>query len=370
MNSPTSVIADESRLLQLHELECAYLRAQSAQREAQACADVEGEADAWLALSNAQIAISEIRAALASAKRAAELYCRLGDLPGQVRALTATAYTATLLRRNTEALETAFLGAKLNDQLPNGPSRVASYTYLGVSLLWTYNYARADQVLKAAIWLADELEEVKVAVHPRVNRACAEVLYQLARRAQKNQAPRVTRLAGLIEDYQRLVEPVPALAHEETDSLALVLADWCAALCAVWADDVDLAKTYAQRCGSRTAQLPKPTWHSAMALWARAEISWHEQDWPAAEAYIQDFVTQAEACENEQLVAQGYLVQNQIFAAQQKYDQAHRSLCWLRSRDLAVQREIVDHAEELAAIRLDLILNTHSSCVAGVEGRG
>ena len=114
--------------------------AQSALRLAEECGDRLHEARSLAFLGHCDRLSSRFRRAHDSSQRAAHLFKILGDVSGEMLALSTQSYAASCLGRNEDAVEAALLCVSLGDQMSGGPQQVCAYNNLGVAYFWSRGF--------------------------------------------------------------------------------------------------------------------------------------------------------------------------------------------------------------------------------------
>lgn len=178
--------------------------------EALASADVRLRAPAHLfAAFGARLQVSH-NLAFDHAQKAALLFNQVGDITGEVQALTAQSFAASDLARSAEAVESALLATKLAESLPPGLPAVLAHNYLGVARFWSEQWDAADLAFARALELAQRCHPPLPCIEPAVNRVAALSVRLLLRRLRAETVSAAQQAADTADLEERL-RAMPAL---------------------------------------------------------------------------------------------------------------------------------------------------------------
>lgn len=180
--------------------------------EAMASADARLQAPAHLfAAFGARLQVSH-HLAFDHAQKAAHLFKQVGDITGEVQALTAQSFAASDLARSAEAVESALLATKLAESLPPGLPAVLAHNYLGVARFWSEQWDAADLAFAQALGLAQQCDPPLESIEPAVNRVAALSLRLLLRRVRAEAVSAAQQAADTADLEERLHEMVAHVA--------------------------------------------------------------------------------------------------------------------------------------------------------------
>jgi len=163
------------------------------------------------------------------AQKAAHLFRQVGDLTGEVQALTAQSLAASALARRAEAVESALLATRLAESLAPGLPAVQAHNYLGVAMFWAEQWDTADAAFARALDMAAQCEPPFPALEPAVNPVCAMGVRLILRRARGACVSAEVQAADLAELDRRaraaahhvkrwIADPVSRPASETADA--------------------------------------------------------------------------------------------------------------------------------------------------------
>ncbi len=301
-------------------------------RRARSTSNRELEGMALTTLSLTERASNRFGRAQNLAQRAAPLMRIFGDIRKEITALTVLAHASTLLARDEEAVDAAFLALSLAEELGEPRLVATCQNYVGISCLWNHDFERADQALLTAIALvAEESDDASAALQPKMNYALSACIRFNAERYRFGTRPDPTELLRRVEAFLPALEgPLPAVMLPADRQSLHDLACATAALARVWSGDVD-----SDRLASRSPTAAQPRgivahlfWH-----WAATEHAWACQSWEQAHEQVTALIARASDTNFEQMAMVGQLLRRQIYVEQGRLDAALAEEAALRERE-------------------------------------
>lgn len=326
-------------------------------KAAEALANPRYEARALLCLAHCDRMLSRYRRAHRASGRAAHGFQLLGDVSGEVMALSTHAIVSVTLGRNEEAVEAALLGVRLCGFLEQAEHSVLAYNALGVAHLWSLDFERAEAALRSAIDIATQSAPPLGTFGPQVNlwwtallRAFHERYYigassDLATLRQRREAVIAVLAAGE-------AEPADSGTHVTTE--AVLQFGLCLEQC--WYGRIGQALLDVQVLAQWALRYGTVTWLSALECWARAEIAWAQARWEQAMQQAAAMIDIAVQVEHEQLACLGHLLSSQLYVAQGLHGQALDEMRRLRLREQLIRSDALETRARVVEWQVDLRL--------------
>lgn len=328
--------------------------------------DLRQEAEALLRVARADATVSRLRDAHQAAHRAAHLFDAVGDLRGEIRALTGFSNAASCLRHNDSALSAALLATRLAAAFPPERMRTAALDALGVALMANGDFAAADEALLEGAAIAAQAGDRSAEFHPRLNRCYAHIVRAIIEQHLYGHPPDAHPLSEALADCQRL-EQAGGVRQLASDADPTSRALMCFAECfaASWRGDVPRAEARAADVAAWASRHARTTWLRALAMWAQCEVAWRSGALSRAENAVRCMIDTAIAVEHEQIARTGYMLASQILDAQGRSREALAELRTLAQRDIEIRREGLEHHERVAGWQIEL--RTRSQQVRELE---
>ena len=319
------------------------------------------EAKALLCLAHCDRMLSRYRRAHRASQRAAQGFQLLGDTSGEVMALTTHALVAINLGRNEEAVEAALLSVRLSELLEKDEHSVLSYNALGVAYFWSNSFDKAEQALHTAIRIAEHASPRQSTFQPHINLWWAQVIRIFTERYFEGELPALAlmrvRWQSVIQRHrQDHADALPQGANATTEAVYR----FGASLDACWHGQLEQASAAADSLTDWAHRYGSLTWLAALEAWARAEMAWVRQDWPAATRYAAKMIEIAVTVEHEQLACLGHLLASQLFAAQGAQARALEELRRLRLREQLIRGDCLQSRETVIDWQVSLRLHQQS----------
>ncbi|MEO5733960.1 MAG: GGDEF domain-containing protein [Rubrivivax sp.] len=325
--------------------------AQSVLIAARSTGDLQLEARALSCLARSDSLGSRLRRAADTARRAAQLFQRLGDAEGETVVQNTLSHACMLLGRNDEAIEAALLSASLGDAAQPTAAMVAAHNCLGMAYCWSGNHDRSNAALDAAVHMAARCTPALSPYPSRLNQLWVEAARLADLRYHSGSMGGLQPMGRLIQECRRLEQLGVHSASGAAERPAMrTISTSMKGLFAAWRGDVANARLYADRAlGSLGGTV---TWLDALARWVVAEGAWSEGDWAAAEHGFEEMRASAVTAEHEQLACLAHLLQVQVLELQGKHARACTEMRLLRARERRALAEGVASRE--AAVRWQL----------------
>ncbi|MEO8546483.1 MAG: GGDEF domain-containing protein, partial [Burkholderiaceae bacterium] len=301
------------------------------------------------------------RRAHRASQRAAQNFQLLGDISGEVMALSTHAIVSVTLGRSEEAVEAALLSVRLSQFLEHPEHSVLSYNALGVAYFWSHGFEKAEQALRNAIEIADQAEPRLSTFQPKVNLWWTELLRVFHERYYIGAFAGLDKLRLLREAIIALIASGDAgggTAGTHVTTEAVLQFGLCLEQC--WHGrigqallDVEVLAQWAQRYGT-------VTWLGALESWVRCEIAWAQADWGRAMQEAAKMIDIAVQVEHEQLACLGHLLSSQMYVAQGFNGEAMDELRRLRLREQLIRSDGLETRENVVEWQVDLRLRQQS----------
>jgi diguanylate cyclase (GGDEF)-like protein len=326
--------------------------------DAEAAGESCVQAKALALLAHSDRLTSRFRSALDSSQRAAFLFRICGDVTGEVGALATQSHAASSLGRNEEAVEAGLLAVHLANQFHALPQLAISYNNLGVAYFWSRDFENASMSLSRAVVLADQCGSKVVAIHPRLNRVCAETLRLITHRFHLGTLPD----AKHILEWMNFCSPI---AGEDTfaglaegmraslKSLQILFV----ALAKCWSGDLVGASADADSGLAWANRFPTMTWLHAFERLVRTEISWAQGELQDALRFAREWLALSAQIEHEQLACLAHLVISQLYELQGHHIEAVAELKTLRLREERIRIDSLQSRSRVVAWQIDIRQN-------------
>lgn len=343
-----------SDALNAGDFESAQLLARSVLAQAEERDDVLMQAKALSLLADRDRLLSKCRRAHDSSQRAAYLFRVVGDIRGEVAALTTLSHTASNLGRNEDAVEAALLGVRLAEKLPPGLHSATTQNYLGVAYLWSRNWERARMAFDAAIQATKACVPMASPAQPLLNQCMADLFRYSGERAQSGSPMPVGVLEVLAGRFEQIAadESVQALSLSGQATFDCLLRCGLAIVYA-WLGKLEKAARLLDVAREIMKRTHTKTWLKVFHAWAQAELAWKSGDFATAERAAAQMVQAATDAEHEQLACVGQLLWIRIAEAQGRYAQSLEELHRLRSREQQIRAEAIQSRERAVQWQLD-----------------
>lgn len=352
-----SLLRDAHAALDRGDVQSGRATSQKVLKAAEGLANPRYEAKALLCLAHCDRMLSRYRRAHRASQRAAQNFQLLGDISGEVMALSTHAIVSVTLGRSEEAVEAALLSVRLSQFLEHPEHSVLSYNALGVAYFWSHGFEKAEQALRTAIEIAEQAEPRLSTFQPKVNQWWTELLRVFHERYYVGAFTGLDKLRVLREAIIALIASgdaggVTAGTHITTE--AVLQFGLCLEQC--WHGrigqarlDVEVLAQWAQRYGT-------VTWLGALESWVRAEIAWAQADWGRAMQEAAKMIDIAVQVEHEQLACLGHLLSSQMYVAQGLNGEAVDELRRLRLREQLIRADGLETREKVIEWQVDLRL--------------
>lgn len=316
--------------------------------------DLLAEAKALCILADRDRLASKYRRAHDSSQRAALLFRLVGDVEGEVAALTILSHVAANLGRSEDAIEAALLSARLVERMPPGLQRVAAYNYLGVAYLWSRNWELTRQALDAAIQTSDENHLEAGTAWPRLNQCLADMFRYTEEHSESGSVHQIQALREIAGRLSQIAEGKVgrALSVSYQDTLEY-MSRMALVIISSWLGETDKAGYLLEAAEKFLDSGPIKTWLNVFHSWARTELAWKSGDFASAENAAAEMVQVATDVEHEQLACVGQLLVVQIAEVQGKHVQALEALRSLRKREQMIRAEAVQSRERAVQWQLE-----------------
>jgi len=325
--------------------------AQSVLITAKASQNLHLEATALACLAHCDRVTQRLRRSSETARRAAQLFQRLGDTEGETMALNTLSHACMLLGRNDESVEAAMLSVTLCDSTAPTPTTVVAHNCLGMAYCWSGNFEKANASLETAIHLASRCARPMSPYQPKLNQLWVEAARLADERYQTGAMLSLARMESLVRECRR---------HERSGEqltfmpgmlpIAGTISVSMKGLYSAWQGKLDNARIYADRAiGSLGGTM---TWLDALVRWVLAELPWAQSDWAGAEASLVEMRTCAIEVEHEQLACLAQLLLIQVFELQGKTEMAKVEARSLRARERRIAAESMNGREALVKWQL------------------
>lgn len=314
-------------------------------------ADLDLEARALSCLAHCDRIGSRLRRSSEASRRAAQLFERLGDVPGEANALATLTHVLMLLGRNEEAVEAALLCVRLCEKLPAQPLTMLAHNCLGLAYSWAGDHDRGDASLEMAVQVAQRCVPPLSIFQPRLNQVWVEASRLLDERFQTGGMKSLARVEALLAECEQLEAAgyaQPVLPGLQSMARSISLAS--SALVAVWRGDLAQAEV---RIAEASQSLGKvTTWLDSFVRWCAAELAWARKDWVRTEIELNEMKKLALVVEHEQLACRAHLLLIQVYELQEKNAEARSEHRALRRRERRVVSEGMAGRESLVSWRL------------------
>jgi len=325
--------------------------AQSVLIAAKTRGDLHLEAKALACLAHCDRVTQRLRRASDTARRAAQLFQRVGDVEGETIALNTLSHACMLLGRNDESVEAALLSVALcGVEAPTSTTTVA-HNCLGMAYCWSGNFEKANTSLETAIHLAARCAPPMSTYPPKLNQLWVEAARLVDERYQTGIMADLRRMRELVRECRRLerlgeeLSFMPGmLPSVRTISVSMK------GLYSAWAGETENARVYAERAIGTLSGTT--TWLDALVRWTLAELAWAQADWNVAESALVEMRTCAIAVEHEQMACLAQLLLIQLFELQGKTKLAQLESRSLRSRERRMASEAISGREILVKWQL------------------
>ncbi len=344
-----------SQLLEAGEVEPARSLASSVLKAAEDGGDRGLQAHALLALAQFDRVLGRFRRGIDTAQRAVALFQLEGGIAGEAQALSLLAHTYSILGRDAEAVEAALLSVRLGELLPPGPQQVNFYNYLGVAYLWSKAFSSAEVALRESERLALLHAPQCDVLLPRANLAWLEVMRLFKERYFNSELPATDVLRQRLVQCKALIgdgAPFPLLPGVR--AVLQRFARFAQALCACWEGDLDQAEAHWQAAQHLSQRAHYAQIANVISHWVRAELSWAQRNFAAAEREALVLITLAGQAEFEQMVYVGHVLMVQIHQSQGRYVLALEQERTLRRRELRIRAGILDSRQGVVQTQLDM----------------
>jgi tetratricopeptide (TPR) repeat protein len=314
--------------------------------------------------------LSKCRRAHDASQRAAYLFRLVGDIRGEIGALTTLAHVASNLGRNEDAVEAALLGVRLAEKIPPGLHRVTANNSLGVAYLWGRNWDRARVAFDDAIQASKACVPAASPAQPVLNQCLADLFRHFSERVGSASRTAGHFLRGLAERFEQLVD-----AEDQALSLAGQTTFDCLsrlglAIVYAWLGELAKAKRLLDLAQAIIDRTRCRSWLDVFHAWGLAELAWKSGNLPIAQKASADMVEWATGAEHEQLASVGRLLSIRLAEAQGRYLQSLDELHRLRGHEQGVRAEALQSRERSVQWQLDargqeaclwrLTVDTHS----------
>lgn len=325
--------------------------AQSVLIAAKASMDLHLEAKALACLAHCDRVTQRLRRSSETARRAAQLFQRVGDTEGETMALNTLCHACMLLGRNDEAVEAAMLSVTLCDATSPTPTTVVAHNGLGMAHCWSGNFEKADASLETAIHLAARCVRPMSPYQPKLNQLWVEAARLADARYQTGAMPSLKRMSALVRECRRLERSGDELTFMPGMlPIARTISVSMKGLYSAWQGAIDNARIYADRAiGSLGGTM---TWLDALVRWVLAELAWAQGDWEGTEAAFVEMRNCASAVEHEQLACLAQLLLIQVFELQGKTAMAQLEARSLRARERRMSAESMNGREAVVKWQL------------------
>ncbi len=352
-----ALLRDAHTALDRGDVQSGRATSQKVLKAAEGLANPRYEAKALLCLAHCDRMLSRYRRAHRASQRAAQNFHLLGDISGEVMALSTHAIVSVTLGRSEEAVEAALLSVRLSQFLEHPEHSVLSYNALGVAYFWSHGFEKAEQALQTAVEIAEHAEPQLSTFQPRVNQWWNELLRVFHERYYVGAFTGLDKLRKLREAIITLIasgDAGGAAAGTHITTEAVLQFGLCLEQC--WHGrigqarlDVEVLAQWAQRYGT-------VTWLGALESWVRAEIAWAQADWAGAMKEAARMIDVAVQVEHEQLACLGHLLSSQMYVAQGRNGQAVDELRRLRLREQLIRADGLETREKVIEWQVDLRL--------------
>ncbi len=166
--------------------------------------DLHLEAKALACLAHCDRVTQRLRRASETARRAAQLFQRVGDIEGETMALNTLSHSCMLLGRIDESVEAAMLSVTLCDSTAPTPTTVVAHNCLGMAYCWSGNFEKANASLETAIHLAARCVRPMSSFEPKLNQLWVEAARLADGRYQTGILGNLRRMGGLVRECRRL----------------------------------------------------------------------------------------------------------------------------------------------------------------------
>jgi diguanylate cyclase (GGDEF)-like protein len=350
-----SLLAEAHRSLDAGDGITARELASRALAEARAADRPAAQASSLLCLAHGDRLLSRHRDAHRSSQRAAQLFCQLGDVAGEVMALTTLSHTAANLGRSEEAVEVALLGVRLAQSLPPGSQQVLSHNYLGIAYFFAKDHEKASAAFERALALAASCSPPINPFQVHCNQIWSEATRLFFERYHSGRLPGIARLAQRHAECAELTQRmgVEALSRGVRVSAH---ANWhfASGLLACWQNDLQRAETEADAGCAWAQEYGAVTWLDVQEAWVRAECAWARRDWDGALGWADRMIDRSMQAEHEEFACLGHLLAAQIHAARGNHRLAYAELKRLRRRELSIRTESLASRERVVQWQLDM----------------
>lgn len=303
--------------------------AQSVLLAARAAGETRQHANALACLAQCDRIGQSLRRSADTARRAAQLFERIGDTEGEARSLVVLAQVAMLLGRTDEAYEAALLVMRLSESHGMTNQLFLAQMTLGLTSSWSGSFERADQHLEAALGLAPQCDPAANAFQPRLNQAWVEVGRLVEARYQSGRIGDLARLQWLVAEYRQL---------DDNDSLvqgplpqASTVGSMVAALLSIWQGRVEDAQAEIQ--AAMRSLSGTTTWLDALVRWGIAEVAWAQGDLGLAGKSLVESKGMALAVEHEKFACMAQQMLVQVLEDGGRTAEAQREHRELRARE-------------------------------------
>jgi diguanylate cyclase (GGDEF)-like protein len=311
---------------------------------AKATADIHLEAKALACLAHCDRVTQRLRRSSETARRAVQLFQRVGDAEGETMALNTLSHACMLLGRMDESVEAAMLSVTLCDVTKPTPTTVVAHNCLGMAYCWSGHFERANASLETAVHLAARCERPMSPYQPKLNQLWVEAARLADERYQTGIMGDLRRMGGIVRECRRLERSGEELTFMPGMlPIARTISVSMKGLYSAWQGELENTRIYADRAiGSLGAT---ETWLDALVRWVLAELAWAQGDWVAAEAALVEMRTCAIGVEHEQLACLAQLLLIQVFELQGKTEMAKLEARLLRSRERRMSAESLSGRE-------------------------
>lgn len=346
---------------------------------------------AMVTQSERDLGENHIVAALRSSRRASRLLRLSGDEVGEARALSTVAQAAGSLGRDEEAVEAALLAVHLSKDLPGARLQTRTHIALGLAYLWSHRFERARNALCKAHHTAAVAGLTSLSAQAALGHLWADVLkLAMVRYRGRSTAVLPAPRSRSRHDHGRghgLISTSPTLHASHLKTPAEVVS-WRVALALqrCWATSPEEAERELAAARPLLGEATDNSPMAALVCWADAELACCRGGLEEARRAATRMSRVAIACQHEQLLRIGHLLECHIAELSGRHGEAlkdRRNLgrrqietrvasIGIDNRVLRLRQEVSRGKAAIRAMKAALRVHERNSledCLTGLKNR-
>ena len=326
------------------------------------------------------LGVSHLGAALRSSRRVARLLRLSGDEVGEARALSTVAHAAGAMGRDQESVESALLAVHLSKDLPGARLQARTHIALGLAYFWSHRFEFARDALSKAYHVAAVAGLTSLSAQAALGHLWADVLkLALVRYRGRNAAVLPAPRSRSGHDHLHghgLISTAPTLQASDlktpTENVSWRVA---LALQRCWAKSPEEAERELAAVRPLLGQAADCSRMAALVCWADAELACCRGSLEEACEAAARMSRIALACEHEQLLRIGRLLECHIAELSGRHGEAlkdRRSLgrrqletrvasTGIDNRVLRLRQEVARGKAVIRAMKADLGVHERNS---------